>query len=255
MSNIPRYIPDTLLNDYTLNGQIEIIDMFYSDGTEPKNIVWTDEFVENFKNTMTPYNIFNNIDISDTSNRYRCAYHNGPLFNLIAIINYKSHIENKKVAVIGSLDPWLEALILNFNPLSVTTIEYNTPQTTKLIKTVSYNDFINSDEQYDAIFSYSSIEHSGLGRYGDPLNPNGDIETMQQIHKHLKDYGLAFIGIPIGKDLVCWNAHRIYGNIRLPLVFKGFKELEWIGSPKSYIDFGVTHIGGGTQPVIVLEKL
>jgi hypothetical protein len=169
-------------------------------------------------------------------------------------LNYLSHIENKKVAVIGSLEPWLEAIILNFKPSSVTTIEYNKPQQTDLIITTTYDDFIKSDEKYDAIFSYSSIEHSGLGRYGDPLNPNGDIETMEEIHKHLKDYGLAFIGIPIGKDTLCWNGHRIYGNLRLPLLFKGFKELEWIGSPKSYIDYP-THYGGGTQPVIVLEKL
>ena len=28
--------------------------------------------------------------------------------------------------------------------------------------------------KFDAISSYSSIEHDGLGRYGDPINPNGD---------------------------------------------------------------------------------
>jgi len=27
---------------------------------------------------------------------------------------------------------------------------------------------------FDMVFSFSSIEHDGLGRYGDPLNPNGD---------------------------------------------------------------------------------
>ena len=38
---------------------------------------------------------------------------------------------------------------------------------------------------YDVIISYSSLEHSGLGRYGDYLNPNGDLETMDEIYNHL----------------------------------------------------------------------
>ena len=29
--------------------------------------------------------------------------------------------------------------------------------------------------QFEAVFTYSSVEHSGLGRYGDSLNPWGDI--------------------------------------------------------------------------------
>lgn len=31
---------------------------------------------------------------------------------------------------------------------------------------------------FDAMVTFSSIEHSGLGRYGDELNPHGDVITM-----------------------------------------------------------------------------
>ena len=31
---------------------------------------------------------------------------------------------------------------------------------------------------FDAMVSFSSLEHSGLGRYGDSLNPWGDLITM-----------------------------------------------------------------------------
>ena len=34
--------------------------------------------------------------------------------------------------------------------------------------------------QFDAMVTFSSIEHSGLGRYGDPLNPWGDLIAMAQ---------------------------------------------------------------------------
>ena len=31
----------------------------------------------------------------------------------------------------------------------------------------------------DFAFSFSSIEHNGLGRYGDALDPNGDLRDME----------------------------------------------------------------------------
>ena len=34
--------------------------------------------------------------------------------------------------------------------------------------------------QFDGMVTFSSLEHSGLGRYGDPLNPWGDLITMAQ---------------------------------------------------------------------------
>jgi hypothetical protein len=33
-------------------------------------------------------------------------------------------------------------------------------------------------EPFDAMVSFSSLEHSGLGRYGDGLNPWADLITM-----------------------------------------------------------------------------
>ena len=39
----------------------------------------------------------------------------------------------------------------------------------------------NQLEQIDNAATFSSIEHSGLGRYGDALSPNGDIDAMQQV--------------------------------------------------------------------------
>ena len=65
---------------------------------------------------------------------------------------------------------------------------------------------------FDAAFSISSFEHDGLGRYGCLINPWGDIQAMQKTKKMLKPGALLFIAVPIGKDRVYWNAHRIYGK-------------------------------------------
>ncbi len=66
---------------------------------------------------------------------------------------------------------------------------------------------------YDAVVSFSSIEHSGLGRYGDGLNPWGDLLTMAKIWCILKDEGKALVGFPIAsRDQLVFNAHRYYLN-------------------------------------------
>lgn len=137
----------------------------------------------------------------------------------------------------------------------VTTIEYNVPECNhnKLICKDYFSNFKTTNSLYDCIVTFSSIEHSGLGRYGDPLEPDGDIETMQHIHNNLKINGTLIWGAPVGHDTLVWNAHRIYGNIRLPLIFNKFKELEWIDSDKNKL-LNLPLTGVFVQPVVVLCK-
>ena len=62
---------------------------------------------------------------------------------------------------------------------------------------------------FDVIISYSSIEHSGLTRYGDAPHPWGDLITMAKNWCYLHDNGMAFIGIPTNRhDKIHFNAHR-----------------------------------------------
>ena len=101
--------------------------------------------------------------------------------------------------------------------------------------------------------TFSSIEHSGLGRYGDPLDPNGDIKAMEDIYRNLKKDGFLIWGGPVGHDAVVWNCHRIYGGIRLPLLFNKFKEIEWVDCNKDKLLTSELK-RGAVQPVVVLQK-
>lgn len=38
----------------------------------------------------------------------------------------------------------------------------------------------------DFAFSFSSWEHDGLGRYGDPIDPWGDVKAMQRASCYVK---------------------------------------------------------------------
>jgi hypothetical protein len=55
-----------------------------------------------------------------------------------------------------------------------------------------------------------TIEHIGLGRYGDPLDPQGDLKAMTELKRVLKPGGDLLFVTPVGKPKLAFNAHRIY---------------------------------------------
>jgi len=56
------------------------------------------------------------------------------------------------------------------------------------------------------------------GRYGDPLNPDADLQAMARVRSILKPGGLLLLTVPVGPDVLVFNLHRRYGPARLPLL-------------------------------------
>merc|ERR1712238_385946 len=80
------------------------------------------------------------------------------------------------------------------------------------------------DTQFDIGVSYSSIEHDGQGRYGDPLNPDGDFAAMKEIYLKVKPGGYFLLHVPLSSDdKFYWYSMRNYGPARLPLLLRGWK--------------------------------
>jgi hypothetical protein len=135
----------------------------------------------------------------------------------------RGYIGGKKVLVIGSETFWIELLSVMAGAAEVTTVEYRPiewsepPQAP--LKTLTWDAFIGDldahKQRYDLILSYSSIEHSGLGRYGDRITPLGDLFTFHLMARCMKPSGLCTAAVPTGQDLTHFNAHRIYGEKRI----------------------------------------
>jgi hypothetical protein len=67
------------------------------------------------------------------------------------------------------------------------------------------------NECADSISCLHAIEHFGLGRYGDELDPKGHIKGFNNILSMLKTNGTLYISFPIGKcNEVHFNAHRVF---------------------------------------------
>jgi SAM-dependent methyltransferase len=56
------------------------------------------------------------------------------------------------------------------------------------------------------------IEHIGLGRYGDPLDPDGDLKAIAELVRVLAPGGDLLVATPVGRPRVAFNAHRIYDH-------------------------------------------
>ena len=129
--------------------------------------------------------------------------------------------------VVGSETPWVESLLLSLGTRHVTTLEYNKIKSTHpQVTTIHPNDLLSKTNVgiYDAVVSYSSIEHSGLTRYGDAPHPWGDLVTMAKLWCYIKDDGWAFIGIPTRQnDTIYFNAGRYYGPLMLSHLFTNWK--------------------------------
>lgn len=65
------------------------------------------------------------------------------------------------------------------------------------------------------------VEHVGLGRYGDPLDPQGDLKAMAELQRVLAPGGLLLFVVPVGKATIMFNAHRVYAFEQVMKNFPG----------------------------------
>jgi len=80
------------------------------------------------------------------------------------------------------------------------------------------------DRSIQSISCMHVVEHVGLGRYGDPLNPDGDLQAIAELKRVLAANGNLLFVIPIGKPRIMFNAHRIYSYEQ---IISYFSELEF----------------------------
>ncbi len=211
-SRPPRRIPEPLLDGYTMGGKVPLrycyLDESVPDG---KALHLTSEdyqmYFATFAHQRFPYYGYEGYTFFEAQEHYP--------------------FKNKDIIIYGLAGCNCDAFALWAGARQLHIVEYN-PVICEHEKVSVHTpaEFARKGVQADCAISYSSFEHDGLGRYGDPLNPDGDLEAMAACHRSLKMGGLLFLGIPLGQDCVVFNAHRIYGRHRLPLLLKGYALLD-----------------------------
>jgi len=83
------------------------------------------------------------------------------------------------------------------------------------------------------------VEHVGLGRYGDPLDPEGDLKAMGELQRVLAPGGDLLLVVPIGTPRIQYNAHRIYSFNQVREFYAGFELVEFSLIPDNQMDGGL----------------
>ena len=97
-------------------------------------------------------------------------------------------------------------------------------------KVVTYDaknlDFL--DNSFDAVVSLCSIEHFGLGRYGDDFDLDADKKAMKEMIRVLKPGGCLIISTTITKAVpsIVFNLYRAYSTEMIKDFFKNMEKVE-----------------------------
>lgn len=83
------------------------------------------------------------------------------------------------------------------------------------------------------------IEHIGLGRYGDPLNPVGDLGAASELNRVLAVGGNLIIVVPVGEPKINFNAHRVYSYDQVKAMFSNLHLVEFSLIPDDPQDGGI----------------
>lgn len=84
-----------------------------------------------------------------------------------------------------------------------------------------------ADNSVSSLSCLHVIEHIGLGRYGDPLNPKGTEGAARDLVRVLAPGGNLFLSTPVGRERTCFNAHRIHSPRTILRYFNGLDLLEF----------------------------
>jgi SAM-dependent methyltransferase len=101
-----------------------------------------------------------------------------------------------------------------------------------------------SSDSLNSLSCLHVAEHIGLGRYGDPLDPEGTKKACMELRRVLAKGGHLYFALPIGKPAVYFNAHRVHSPKVILEYFKGL----------SLADFSAINDAGHFIPEAKMEN-
>lgn len=229
----PAAMPLSLKHGYTMGGEVPVVQCYLND-IKAGGLKWTPASL-----WWNPGKI-----------RRKVGYYGKTDLALYDALDHYP-VRGKQLVIVGSETPWYECIAAEYGA-AVMTIEYRKVVCTiPGLEVVTPEQFAAHPRRFDAALSISAIEHDGLGRYGDALDPDGDIRAMADFKRLLKDGGILFLSVPVGLDALVWNAHRVYGRKRLPRLLEGWRILAAYDFHDAMLDKGP--LGSfDNQPVFVL---
>lgn len=160
----------------------------------------TKKLKNNWENRFPFFN--DNTGITPFDTHY--IYHPAWAARVIKEINPAKHIDiSSTLHFCTTLSAFIPTEFYDYRPakLTLSNLKSSSADLTNL--------FFESDS-VESISCMHTIEHIGLGRYGDPLDPESDFRAIAELQRVTKIKGHLLLVTPLGKPTIQFNAHRIY---------------------------------------------
>jgi len=122
-----------------------------------------------------------------------------------------------KANLIGTISQFVPTTMVDIRPLEVTL-----PELSFVKGSILHLPF--KDGEVSSLSSICVIEHIGLGRYGDPLDPFGSEKAAAELIRVLATNGDLYVSVPVdAENKVYFNAHRAFTRNYVLELFDGLK--------------------------------
>jgi SAM-dependent methyltransferase len=127
------------------------------------------------------------------------------------------HVDvGSSVVATGVMSAFVPTLFVDFRPLLA-----HLPDLNSVAADITRLPF--ADGSVQSLSSLHVIEHIGLGRYGDRIDPDGWRSGLSELARVLAPGGRLYLSTPVGRDRVCFNAHRVFSPTAIVGALPGLK--------------------------------
>ena len=123
------------------------------------------------------------------------------------------------VRFVGMLTTITNVIFVDIRPLQVNLENYEGEKGSIL-------DLPYLDGSIQSLSCLHVIEHVGLGRYGDPIDPQGSLKAAIELQRVLAPGGRLYLSVPIGITRVQFNGQRIFSVSDVLTMFNRLRILE-----------------------------
>ena len=144
-------------------------------------------------------------------------YHPAWAARIIKEINPETHIDiSSTLHFCTILSAFVKTEFYDYRPatLTLSNLKSSSADLTNL--------FFESNS-VESISCMHTIEHIGLGRYGDLLDPEGDFKAIAELKRVIKKGGNLLLVVPLGIPRIQFNAHRVYSFELINDLFQDFE--------------------------------
>jgi SAM-dependent methyltransferase len=181
----------------------------------PKNVIRFFEYLDEFSKFRSQTGQRFSVSYSDaypclkdklstTPFDHHYTYHPAWAARKLMEINPSEHTDISSILYFGTMmSAVLPIKFYDYRPAAIHLSNY-TPGTADL-KALPFE-----DGSIESLSCMHTIEHIGLGRYGDAIDGEGDLKAIEELKRVLKQGGHLLFVTPVGKPRIEFNAHRVY---------------------------------------------